>query len=30
VVENSHYVRRYIWGFLDRIVVGKDSNTFLV
>jgi hypothetical protein len=29
-VENSHYMRRYIYGFLDRVVVGKDSNTFLV
>jgi hypothetical protein len=27
--ENSHYMRRYIYGVLDRIVVGKDSNTFL-
>jgi hypothetical protein len=28
--KNSHYMWRYIEGFLDRIVVGKDSNTFLV
>jgi hypothetical protein len=28
--ENSQYIRRYISGVLDRIIVGKESNTFLV
>jgi hypothetical protein len=28
--SSQDYGRRYILGFLDRIVVGKDSNTFLV